>query len=319
MHWGHARTKDFLTWEELEVALAPDRPYDADGCWSGTAIVKDDVLYLFYASVRRCEETGRQIQTVSVAYSEDGIHFQKYAGNPVIDRYPTDGGPDFRDPAVTCIDGVFYLVMATGNPPTKTGRLLLYRSEDLFRWQYDGILSEWADCRFTECPSLVETKDGCLLAASVCPLEKPHYFSLMLGDFKNGKFLPRSSAELDRGPDQYAGQVFRDNAGRVLMISWMPGWAYKGYAARDFGCMSAPRRIFTEGGRLRAFPPEELTHLLKSEDDALTRTEDGFVILREDREPVVYHGKIETLHILRDGPFIEVFVNGGEEVFTALL
>ena len=47
-HWGHARTKDFLEWEELPVALYPDTAYDNEGCWSGTAIVKDDVLYLFY-------------------------------------------------------------------------------------------------------------------------------------------------------------------------------------------------------------------------------------------------------------------------------
>ena len=45
MHWGHARTKDFLQWEELPIALYPDREYDKGGCWSGTAIVKDDTLY----------------------------------------------------------------------------------------------------------------------------------------------------------------------------------------------------------------------------------------------------------------------------------
>ena len=27
MHWGHARTKNFLEWEELPVALYPDRDY----------------------------------------------------------------------------------------------------------------------------------------------------------------------------------------------------------------------------------------------------------------------------------------------------
>ena len=32
MHWGHARTKDFLVWEELPVALYPDKPYDKKGC-----------------------------------------------------------------------------------------------------------------------------------------------------------------------------------------------------------------------------------------------------------------------------------------------
>ena len=47
MHWGHARTKDFVTWEELPVALYPDRDYDSNGCWSGTAIEKDGVLYLY--------------------------------------------------------------------------------------------------------------------------------------------------------------------------------------------------------------------------------------------------------------------------------
>ena len=105
MHWGHARTKDFLTFEELPVALYPDTPYDADGCWSGTAIVKDDTLYLLYASVLKDEWGKHSCQTVSVAYSKDGIHFEKHAGNPVIDRFPPDGGKDFRDPAVCCIDG----------------------------------------------------------------------------------------------------------------------------------------------------------------------------------------------------------------------
>ena len=49
MAWGHARTKDFLTWEELPVALLPDQPYDSGGCWSGTAIEHNGLLYLFYA------------------------------------------------------------------------------------------------------------------------------------------------------------------------------------------------------------------------------------------------------------------------------
>ena len=34
MHWGHARTKDFLHWEELPVALYPDKDYDNNGCYT---------------------------------------------------------------------------------------------------------------------------------------------------------------------------------------------------------------------------------------------------------------------------------------------
>ena len=319
MHWGHARTKDFISWEELPVALYPDREYDNGGCWSGTAIEKDGTLYLFYASVHTPEGTNEKIQTVSVAYSTDGINFTKYEGNPVIDRYPADGGPDFRDPAVCLIDGHYYCVMATGNPESRTGRLLLYRSDDLLNWQYDGIMSQWPECRYTECPSLVPADDGYLLTASVCPHGKPHYFSAMYGVFNDGKFEIKHTAEVDKGPDQYAGQVFRDHLGRNLLISWIPGWKYRGYAERDVGCMSVPRELKLENGQVTAYPIAELRHLLKDEDPCLERTGNGFTVKRTNRDSLVYEGEVTDLKILRDGYIAEIFVNGGHEVYTVLL
>lgn len=315
MHWGHARTNNFLDWEELPVALYPDKEYDSNGCYSGTAIVKDDILYLFYASVRGKEK----IQTVSVAYSEDGIHFEKYENNPVIDTYPKDGGPDFRDPAVCCIDGQYYCVMATGNPEDKAGRLLLYKSENLFDWKYLGIMCEWSDCKYAECPSFMSAGDKYLLAASVCPLNKNHYFSVMYGTFANGKFSIQDTAEVDKGPDQYAGQVFRDHLGRNILISWIPGWNYKGYAKKDVGCMSVPREFKLTDGKITAYPVEELHHLLKDEDECLERTQNGFIVKRSNREPLIYEGEIKALKIIRDGYIAEIFVNGGEEIYSVLL
>lgn len=319
MHWGHARTKDFLNWEELPVALYPDKEYDNNGCWSGTAIVRDGTLFLFYASIHTPEGTNDMIQTVSVAYSTDGLHFEKYEKNPVIDRYPAEGGPDFRDPAVCCIDGTYYCVMATGNPADKAARLLLYRSDDLYTWNYHGVMCEWADCKFAECPSFMSAKDRYLLTASVCPLEERHYFSVMYGAFDGKKFNLEYRAEVDKGPDQYAGQVFQDHLGRNILISWIPGWSYAGYASRDVGCMSVPRELKLTDGKISAYPIEELQHLLRDEDPAVKRTESGFIIERTGREPVIYNGEITDLKILRDGYVLEVFVNGGQEVYTALL
>lgn len=319
MHWGHARTKDFLAWEELPVALYPDKEYDSGGCWSGTAIAKDGILYLFYASVRTPEGSNEKIQTVSVAYSYDGVHFEKYAGNPVIAEYPEEGGPDFRDPAVCMVDGEYYCVMATGNPKDRAARLLLYKSLDLLNWEYIGVMSEWAECMYAECPSFMKTDEGYLLTASVCPLKSRHYFSVMFGDFSGGKFDIKYTAEVDKGPDQYAGQVFRDHRGRNILISWIPGWKYNGFAERDVGCMSVPREIKFVDGRIIAYPIEEFKHLLKDTDPALKRTENGFIIERSGRDNVVYEGKGADVKILRDGYIIEVFVNGGEEVYTALL
>ncbi len=315
MHWGHARTKDFLSFEELPIALYPDCDYDENGCWSGTAIVKDDVLYLFYASVR----TKEKIQTVSIAYSTDGINFEKYSGNPVIDSYPADGGPDFRDPAVCFVDGKYYLVMATGHAQTKKARLLLYESDDLLTWKYSSIMSEWENSMYAECPSLCAAGDKYLLAASVCPHGAKHYFSLKYGNFIDGKFVEEICAEADKGPDQYAGQIFLDGKGRNILMSWISGWRYKGFAERDVGCLSVPKEVKLVDGKVYLYPIEELWHLLRDEDECLRRTERGFVIERQGREPVVYEGEINDIKILRDGYIVEVFLNGGVENFTALL
>lgn len=314
MHWGHARTKDFMHWEELPVALYPDKPYDNMGCWSGTAIAKDGVLYLFYASV-----TENKVQTVSVAYSKDGIHFEKYAKNPIIGKYPEDGGPDFRDPAVAYIDGKYYLVMATGHPETKTGRLLIYESTDLFQWQYNGIMAEWENAQYTECPSFMSTQDKVLLSASVCPYDKTHYFNVMYGDFKDGVFKAELSGNVDKGPDQYAGQIFKDHKGRCILMTWIPGWSYSGFAEKDVGCLSVPREIFTKNGKVYGYPVEEVQHLLKDSDPAVALNENGFVIERNGRDAVIYRGEVNDLKIIRDEFILEVFVNGGETIYSVLL
>ena len=312
MHWGHTRTKDFIHFDELPVALFPDRDYDRDGCWSGTAIVKDDVLYLFYACIKD------EKQAVAVAYSTDGIHFEKYSGNPVIASFPPDGSPDFRDPAVCYADGKYWCVMASGNREKHTAVLLLYESEDLLRWKYCCVMREWQNAKFAECPSFVKISDKYLLAASVCR-EDSQSFSLAVGTFENGRFITQAESEVDKGPDRYAGQIFSDNNGRAILISWIPGWNYAGHRERDIGCMSLPCEVTYENGTLRAFPLPEIRRFLTDRDPALIRTQNGFRIKREGREDVEYAGKINSLQCLRDEYILEVFVNGGEEIYTALL
>ncbi len=318
MHWGHARTKDFITWEELPVALYPDRDFDKEGCWSGTAIVKDDTLYLFYAAIYKPEGSDEKLQTVSVAWSKDGVNFEKYENNPVIGHYPVDGCPDFRDPAVTCIVGKYYCVMASGFPEKREARLLIYESEDLFNWDYKGVMCSWEDGKFAECPSFMPAGDKFLLAASVDKFDY-RYFNLMYGDFKDGKYTIEVSCEVDKGPDQYAGQVFLDHKGRNILITWIPGWEYAGYAERDIGCMSTPRELKLVGDKVYGYPVEEVQHLLKDSDPAVEMTDDGFIIRRTNREPIVYKGEVKDIKILRDEYIVEVFVNGGEEIYSALL
>ena len=86
------------------------------------------------------------------------------------------------------------------------------------------------------------------------------------------------------------------------------------------GCLSAPRELTEENGEIRAYPVRELRHLLKDSDPAVVRTADGgLTVQRRDRPPLTVAGPIEDLKILRDGDVVELFVDHGRQVYTALL
>ncbi len=315
VYWGHARTKDFLHWEELPLALAPDAPYDMGGCWSGTAIEKDGRLYLFYASI--CN--GRQ--ETSVAWSDDGINFVKYAENPILKDYPPEGSNDFRDPAVMQWGNEYVMAIASGNKAANAGRLLMYRSKDLLHWTFDSVLWEAPGAHDCECPSFLRAGEKCLLASSVeyhFP-EMRRDFSLMSGTFDGRQFTPEVCSHPQLGPDQYAGQAFTDTRGRHILITWIPGWHFAGYGEKSISCMSLPMELTVTETGILTYPVEEVRHLLTDSDSAIERTEDGFIIRRQDRENVVFRGEIREMAVLRDNYVLEIFINHGEKVLSVIL
>jgi beta-fructofuranosidase len=127
MHWGHVKSKDLVHWEHLPIALAPGEPYDADGCFSGSAIEKDGLLYVMYTgnvfTGTNLDEDLRQTQAIAV--SKDGIHFEKHRSNPVIRQAPAgDVHPKhFRDPKVWQHGDLYYAVIGA-KTKTITGQVL---------------------------------------------------------------------------------------------------------------------------------------------------------------------------------------------------
>ena len=108
MHWGHFVTNDFVHWKTLPIALEPDRDYEVlCGCCSGSAIEKDGKLYLMYTAAQP------ELQRQCIAVSEDGVHFEKDPGNPIITAEmlsPEVSPLDFRDPRMFRRNGVYYLI-----------------------------------------------------------------------------------------------------------------------------------------------------------------------------------------------------------------
>lgn len=228
MHWGHATSEDLLHWEYQPLALAPSESYDdhpKGGCFSGSAIERDGKLYLMYTgSVNR--GNGFE-QTQCIAYSEDGIHFEKYAGNPVItvpDGVPSDL---FRDPKVWKHGDTYYMVC--GASRNRRGMALLYRSEDLLHWDYFNILAEsrgeWGF--MWECPDFFEMDGKYVLTFS--PMGSGDHTSVYLvGDFdyETGRFDYHISGEMDWGFDYYAPQSFLAPDGRRITVTWANEWEW---------------------------------------------------------------------------------------------
>ncbi len=79
MHWGHVKTRDFIKWERLPAALAPDQSYDQDGCYSGSALeLPDGKQLLVYTGV--CKSTAadgavQEAQTQCIAIG-DGQNYE---------------------------------------------------------------------------------------------------------------------------------------------------------------------------------------------------------------------------------------------------
>ncbi len=58
--WGHYSSTDFIHWEVHPPALVPSEWYEKDGCYSGSAIVYDNKLYLFYTGNVKTTDGGRE-------------------------------------------------------------------------------------------------------------------------------------------------------------------------------------------------------------------------------------------------------------------
>ena len=313
MHWGHAVSDDLINWKELPVALYPDQPYESGakgGCWSGSAVVKDGLLYVFYTSVS--DEFG---QTQSVATSKDGIHFEKHRHNPVIKKYPKDGSEDFRDPKVVKIGNEYFMVCGSGKKGI--GKILLYSSIDLFNWEYQGVMFEGDEYgSVLECPDFFPINDKYVLMFSQMG-RQTHSVMFAYGDFDGKKFSPLSFHTPEAGPHFYAPQTFLDALGRRIIIGWI-NWNRPSGGTADFtGALSIPREIKMIDSRLCTFPAHEAANLLKDNDDLVSVKGRDLTIFAENVSfPLRYTGAIESVDILRDTKTIEVFINKGKASFS---
>lgn len=237
MYWSHAVSKDLLHWEHLPTALSPDKNGD---CWSGSACMLNGNIALMYTSAA-------EAQAQSVAFTNDGVNFTQYEGNPVIKN---PGIHDYRDPKLFFNKkyGKYGVAVAAGD------HVEFFVSDDLIRWEKTGEFSDQA--RVTgihECPDVFELSAPsgetvhCMIASMIKP-GKGNCTEYALGSFDGDKFVldrPFDSPEpIDHGYDMYAPVTFWGTDSKI-MIGWASNWAYahKQPTGDYAGIMSFPREL----------------------------------------------------------------------------
>ena len=273
MHWGHATSRDLIRWQHQPIALAPDAPYDKDGCFSGCAVDDNGVLTLIYTGHMWLGEPGDDSQVREVqclATSEDGIRFIKHG--PVL--APPDGIQHFRDPKVWCENGEWWLVV--GAKENGLGQVRLYRSADLRAWRFDRVLAGAQTAHqgyMWECPDFFPLGEQHLLLFSPQGLAAQGYryrnrfqSGYLLGHWRpDGDFtVTQPFCELDAGHDFYAPQTFTAADGRRLLFAWMDMWEspMPSKAHRWAGALTLPRELtLAADGSVRMNPARELAAL----------------------------------------------------------
>ncbi len=278
MHWGHLKTSDFIKWERLPVAIAPDESYDASGCFSGSAIeMPDGRQLLMYTGVQRSRNAEgfiQDVQTQCVAIG-DGMNYEKLDCNPVLDQkdLPEGGSAvDFRDPKLWREDDGAYYAVVGNRTEDGSGAILLFRSADAVAWEFVRTLDRSCNQygKMWECPDFFPLDGRQVLLTSpqeMRPVGLEFHAGngtlCLIGDYEpSGKGFTRQYVQaIDYGLDFYAPQTLLTPDGRRVMIAWMQNWdtvGAKPHHCRWFGQTILPRELSVRDGRLIQNPVREL-------------------------------------------------------------
>ena len=316
-NWGHYSSPDLINWEYRGAVLFPDEPIDKDGVYSGSALIREDGIYLYYTgNVKEGEGfdytyEGRGANTILVV-SPDGKQFGKKELLMDHADYPQDCTCHVRDPKVWKWEDRYYMVQGARKiDPTQKehgehndiGEILVFTSEDARHWQLcNRVTTPKRFGYMWECPDYFTLSQGQVKILSVSPQGVPEetyryqnifqsgYFQLR-GDL-DGEYTLSDFVEWDRGFDFYAPQTFQDESGRRVLIGWagIPDPHYDNQPTIDEGwqhCLTMPREIRYEDGKIKQYPVGEM----RKHRDQLIRNdgEDGFHLTQKAWEWQLQH------------------------------
>lgn len=275
MHWGHAKSRDFIQWEYLPAALAPDEEYDNFGVFSGGAVEAEGRHYLMYTGVEEkiLPDGSKQIRQNQCLAVGDGIDYKKVSGNPVIraDMLPEGSSQeDFRDPKLWKEDGHYYVAVGSRHLDG-SGQIALFSSEDLYQWKFCTILDRCENKygKMWECPDFFPLGDQRILLVSPQDMQAEgleihngNNNLFLIGNYDKNtlKYQRLWVQSCDYGLDFYAAQTMETEDGRRVLIGWMQSWDNH-MCLPEFswsGMMTLPRELYWMNERILQKPVREI-------------------------------------------------------------
>ena len=260
-HWGHATSRDLLTWTRHGVAIAPGD--GDDGIWTGSLVQDGDETRILYTSVAQPDLGLGRVRLAA----PDDRGWEEWTKGEIVVRPPDDLDLiAFRDPFVIREDTGWRMFVGAA---TRDGQALAlsYTSDDLAQWTYAGVAaSRWSQetdpvwmGALWECPQVFEVDGHWVMVSSVWDADVLHYAGYGIGDassYRDGRFTATDWGRLSFGSSYYAPSFFRDRDGRPCLIFWMRGVsdAEQGWAS----CLSLPYVLAVQEGRLVATPHPEV-------------------------------------------------------------
>lgn len=304
-HWYHVTSDDLVHWKNEGLALKPELLYENYGCYSGSGLVDNDVLWLAYTGNSKDYEMNRHPYQLLAKMDKPGRITK--CDRPII--YPLDACTEHqRDPKLFEHEGKYYILLGAQNPEGK-GVFLLFESEQVNEgWHLLGELKVrgYEDFGFmVECPDIEKVGNKWLLLFSPQGLEaegsrflQKYNNVYFIGDLdiENLEFIPDGPfEELDGGFEFYAAQCacqtqFKNAA---VMIGWFgaPDYTWPVTDEEEWACLlSMPRILTIENGKLKQRPVAEMENIRK---ELLFEARDGRIL--HDR----MHGLMPETAIIR--------------------
>jgi fructan beta-fructosidase len=271
IHWGHARSRDNVTWERLPIAVWPSVEKGEDHCYSGCAVRDGNgELQMWYTSVSKVRAKDKEKGKLALVFNgqvmlkpmdKDYIKWGKTTADPVnvpnllnnIDGYGWDNY--VRDPAFFNAGGrTFMLLGITG----KTAPIYEAANKELTQWNYRGNMCDTA----WDCPQMISVGDQWIYVWSKGA--SPHY---EVGSFdpESARFTAEKKGRLDQAENYHTISFSTDDQGQHTTYSWITGTKGKGWN----NCFAIPRVMTLGADGHPVQQPVEAIRKLRGEKESV--------------------------------------------------